>query len=272
MGFRLTSVLFLSLLCAFCAADRVLAQEGDNIASIGSPTGGPYLARPFNLSQGRLRIDLAPPDYGYMDHGDLNNGRGLRVLVPEHGDAFVGLGVGAGYGVNDNVEAGGLIFPFVIAPDFDFGDMELYCRYAFVQSRTRLGVQTVIRIPTASDFALSVGFPAQFLLGDSTRIDTGAELELIFEDDARVNLDIPLAVNVDIGGSAFLGARTGLYVYDLDELAINLGVQGGGSVDPMVDLTASLNFPRFLWTGPGDAFNVDIVEIVAGATIFLDVQ
>jgi hypothetical protein len=251
------------------------AQDVEGSASVAPTYSSAYSTRPLTLPEGRLRIDVAPPDYGYMDHGELNGGlgasggRGLRIFIPEDGDAGVGLGIGGAYGIMDELEAGGLIFPFVFVPDFDFGDMELYCKYAFLRGASQLGVQATLRIPTASDFAMGFGMPAQFELGGSTRLDTGVELEMVFADDARINLDLPLAINVNIGRIGFIGGRTGLLFLDFDEMAINLGMQGGAAVHRTVDLTASVNFPLFLWTGPGDAVNPD-VEIIAGANIYVD--
>jgi hypothetical protein len=251
------------------AAGVARAQNVEASASVGPVYAGGYSTRPLTLPEGRLRIDLAPPDYGYMDHGELNNGRGLRIFIPDEGDVGVALGIGGAYGIMDELEAGGLLFPFVLAPDFDFGDMELYCRYAFLRGASQLAVQPVLRIPTAGDFALGIGMPAQFELGGSTRLDTGVELEMVFADDARINLDVPLAINVNIARTGFIGGRTGLVFYEFDEMAINLGMQGGAAVHRSVDLTASVNFPVFLWTGRGDAVNPDF-EIIAGANIFLD--
>ncbi len=258
--------------CLLLAAvgNTAAAQGYEGSASPGSYHVG-YSTRPLTLPEGRLRIDLAPPDYGYMDHGELNNNRGLKVRIPDEGDARVGLGVGGAYGILDEFEAGGLIFPFVFAPDFDFGDMELYARYAFLRGAAQLAVQPVLRIPTASDFALGIGMPAQFRLGGSVRLDTGVELELIFANNARINLDVPLAVNVNIGRTGFIGGRTGLLFYDFEEMAINLGIQGGAAVHRMVDLTASVNFPYFLTTAGDDPVRPD-VEIIMGANIFVDLM
>jgi hypothetical protein len=252
------------------AANVARAQQVEGRASAAPAFSRAYSARPLTLPEGRLRIDAAPPDYGYMDHGEINGGRGLRVFIPKDGDAGVRLGLGGAYGIMDELEAGGLIFPFIFAPDFDFGDMELYCRYAFLKGASQLGVQAVLRIPTGSrDFALGVGVPAQFELGGSARLDTGVELELVFGHNDHVNLDLPLAVNFDIGRTGFIGARTGLVFVDLRDMAINLGLQGGASVDPAVDLTASFNFPYFITTGGDDAFHPDF-EIIAGANIYVD--
>ncbi|MBN1652248.1 MAG: hypothetical protein JXA30_00570 [Deltaproteobacteria bacterium] len=239
--------------------------------SYNPATAGGYSARSLTIPKRYLRVDLAPADYGYMDHGVINNDRGMKLGVWEADDVSLNLGAGAAYGILDEFEIGGLLFPFLFYPDFDFGDMELYGRYAFLQGKAQLAFQFTMQIPTNTDFAIGIGLPARFTIGSSARIDTGLELELIFADDAVVNLDIPFALSFDVGDSGFLGLRSGLFLPDMEELAVNLGVQGGFNVDGTVDLSASFNWPGFLWTGPGDAINPDTFEIVVGASIFVDI-
>ena len=265
---RQAAFIFLSVLLAV-VGNTAVAQWYQASASLGSEYRGGYSKRPLVLPERVPRIDLAPPDYGYMDHGELNNGRGLRVFIPDEGDAWVGLGVGGAYGITDEFEAGGLIFPFSLVPDFDFGDMELYCRYAFHRGRSQLAVQPVLRIPTASDFALGVGMPAQFAFAGSVRLDTGVELEMIFAADARINLDLPLAITLDAGPTVFIGGRTGLFFGNFEEMFVNLGMQGGAAVHRLVDLTASINFPSFLTTAGDDPVRSDF-EIIMGANFFLE--
>lgn len=240
-------------------------------------TSGGFSSRPLTLPRRYLRIDLNPSDYGYMDHvslantNSLNNDRGLRLGVAEADEVSLGLGAGLGYGILNELEVGGLIFPFLFHPDFDFGDMELYGRYAFLKGDAQLAVQLTMQIPTRTDFGIGIGLPARFRIASSARIDTGLELELIFTNDESVNLDIPFALDFDVGNSGFLGLRSGIILPDMDDAAINLGVQGGFNVEGAADLCASFNWPRFFWTGPGDAVNPDTFEIVFGASIFIDV-
>jgi hypothetical protein len=247
-------------------------------------TSGGYSSRTLTLPRRYLRIDLNPSDYGYMDHVSLtpftsgpnfanflNNDRGFRIGVVDADDVYLSLGTGMGYGILDELEVGGLLFPFLLHPNFDFGDMELYGRYAFLKGDAQLGVQLTIQIPTHTDFGIGFGLPAQFTIGSSARIDTGLELELIFTDDESVNLDIPFALSFDVGRSGFLGLRSGIILPDMDEAAINLGAQGGLNIDGTVDLSASFNWPYFIWTGREDKVNPDTFEIVLGASIFIGV-
>jgi hypothetical protein len=232
-----------------------------------------FASRPITLPKGLLRLDLAPPDYGYMEHGELNRDRGLQLRVDEGNDPNLGLGLGASYGITSDFEVGGLLFPFIFAPDFDFGDMELFGRYGFVRGNVQLAGQLTLRIPTQRKFGLGFGLPMLFRISNSFLIDSGIELEIIFphHGDEYLNLDLPLAFNFDIGRSAFLGFRTGVLVVHMDDAAINLGLQGGLRADRSVHLTASFNWPRFIWTGPGDAVNPDTFEVIFGISIFVDV-
>ena len=163
---------------------------------------------------------------------------------------------------------GGLVLPVRLAPDGDLGDLEAYLRYAFAAGGD-VAVQATLQIPTQTEVGLGIGLPIFVPLGGAGRMETGVELELIFYNDARVNLDFPAAFQFALGNNAFAGPRTGVVVVDLEEVAINLGGQIGVTVSPMVDLSGSFNFPLFLWTGPGDAINVDLVEVVLGANFYL---
>jgi hypothetical protein len=246
----------------------ILAFKAEPAEAQHSPTNQAF--QPITLPKGVVSLDLAPPDYGYMEHGEINEGRGLRVSKWEKADPAVGLGLGASYGISNDIEAGALLFPFIFSPESDFGDMELFGRYAFTHGNAQLAGQITLQIPTHNDFGLGFGIPARFFVSRGFMIDTGVELEIVFpehSEDERVNLDLPLAFNFGVGSTGYLGFRSGILVYHMDDAAINLGFQGGFNVDPAVSLTASFNWPRFIWTGAGDAINPDTFEIVLGATI-----
>jgi hypothetical protein len=261
---RPTSFPLLVLLFLLSTATRIQAQ-GNNAAS-----AGPYSSRPLTLPAYYLRVDLAPSDYGYMDHSDLNNDRGMRIHVNGDNDVGVGLGVGAGYGILNELEVGALLFPFIFAPNGDFGDMEFYGRYAFLKGGAQLAGQFTIQIPTQTDFGMGFGFPARFTISSLMRIDTGVELEALFAShNNRANLDIPLALNFDVTDSGFVGLRTGVVLPKFKDAVFNLGVQGGCRIHPMVELSASVNWPSLFWTGRGDNVHEDIVDIIFGASIFI---
>lgn len=257
------------MLASLLILPQAAYAQGAKIVMSGSEG---YAQRPLTLPTGHVRVDLGPPDFGYMDHGLLNNRRGLNILVPSRGDASVGLGLGAAVGVMENLEVGTLLLPFALSPDFDFGDIELYGRYEFLQGRYELAAQLTVNIPTDTDFGFGIGVPALFEIGDSIRVDTGAELEVVFYDDTQVNLDIPAAFSVEVADIAFVGVRTGLFVRDFDDIDINLGAQAGVTLLKMVDLTASFNWPFFISSRNYlDAFNLDWFQIIFGGTLYFDV-
>ncbi|MGD8863597.1 MAG: hypothetical protein PVI30_26520 [Myxococcales bacterium] len=240
---------------------------GRGVASAQTTGGAGYLARGLTLSAGQWRIDAAPPDWGYMEHGEVNRGRGFRLVEPPVGDTRVYLGAGGAYGITNQLELGGLVLPLRLAPDGDLGDLEAYLRYAFTPGGS-LAAQVTVRIPTDSDLAVGIGLPAFVALGGGGRLETGVELELIDRNDTTVNIDVPLAFQFAVTSSLYAGPRTGVVLLDLDEAVINLGGQIGGAVSPQVELSASVNLPNFLQTY-GDTVNLDWVEIIFGATFLL---
>ena len=248
-------------------AAKILAVGalGALLLSQGSASAQGYIERPLTLPEGTLRLDLAPQDYAFMDHGALNDARGLR-LRDLGDDVGVSLGAGLGYGLGSGFELGGLILPLQLAPDTDVGDLELYGRYAITEA---VALQATLQLPTQTETGLGFGLPVYLPLGDAARLETGVELEVIFYKDAVANLDVPLAINFAVAREVFLGLRSGLLLWDFDEAFVNLGVQGGVTVDPAADLTVSFNFPQFITTVGDDAVVVDGWELIFGANIFI---
>jgi len=186
------------------------------------------------------------------------------------------LTFGAAYGIMDDLEAGATLMPIYLAPDGDFGDIELYGRYRFLsEGPAQIGAQLTVAIPTDTRFGLGMGLPVQLRFGQ-VRIDTGAELELIFGDHTVVDLDLPVAIAFDIIDGFFAGVRSGFFLPDFDELAIPLQGHVGYTLmsgnAPFVDLVASFGWPRFLWTGYGDNLDLDTFDFIVGARVFFTVQ
>lgn len=225
-----------------------------------------YLSRPVTLAGGALRLDAAPSDYGYMDHGFLNSSRGFRAVDAPGNEAALRLGLGAAYGVTNDFEFGGLFLPLQFSPDSDIGDLELYGRFGL---SSVLALQMTLQIPTQTDLGVGLGVPVKLPFGGGHRLETGIEIEFMFYDDPVANLDVPVAFNFALGSIVFAGFRTGLFFEAMEEIAINLGVQAGVTIARDLDLTASMNFPRFLWTGPGDEVSLRDYQLIAGLNVYL---
>lgn len=220
---------------------------------------------PLLLDPGQLRIDAAPSDFGYMDHGRINDGRGLRLFKRGDDDVGLAVGVGAAYGVVDTFELGGLVVPLQLSPDVDLGGLEVYGRFSLVRGEVDVAAQITLQLPTDDDFAMGLGAPMVFSLSRSVRLHSGAELEIVFDPDS-ISLDVPAALYFDVTPAFFLGPRSGLYFDDFDELIINLGAQVGGDISRRLTLSGSFNWPRFLDTRGTDALNLDWFEIIVGLT------
>jgi hypothetical protein len=218
---------------------------------------GPFASRTLTLGAGTVRIDGGPPDFGYFHPGSphwLNENRGFRMRVDTEGQELAWLGVGVAVGATDELELGGLLLPFRLTPDSDVDDMELYGRYAFLHGDFEMGVQITGQLPTLTEPGLGFGLPMLAHATYHMRIDTGVELEVLFwEPDAVTNVDIPLAFTWDVGGDGFIGPRTGLYIWDFDDVAIPAGLHGGGVLaNGHVDLSAWFMWPFFIDTGRED--------------------
>lgn len=242
-----------------------------------------YVDRDLTLGEGVLRIDFAPRDFGLMFGGigggtltqDVPGFRTGRIDIGILDSTVLTLSAGATYGITSDLEAGAIIMPLYLAPDFDFGDIELFTRYRLLDGDIQIGLQGTVALPTASNFGLGVGAPVLFKLG-KVRIDTGVELEIIFTDPTRVDLDVPVGVTFALQDGFFVGGRTGLFFADLEDIAIPLYGHAGYTIiageAPFIDLVASFGWPRFIWTGPGDAADIDTFDFILGGRFYFTVM
>lgn len=236
------------------------------LAQVGAapPASAQNPARvPLVAGRGTLRLDLAPPDFAYMDHGAINDRRGFRLEDGGPGTTFA-LGLGLGYGVTSALELGALALPIRFSPSTDVEDLEFYGRYALT---AEVALQATVQLPTQTRTGLGFGVPLHFNFGAGHAIDTGLEVEFLLYEREVVNLDVPFAVQWALGRVAFAGVRSGLLFIDLEEVWINLGAQAGVRLAPGFDLKLGVNFPGFLRTGPGDALSADGWRILFGATV-----
>lgn len=280
------------------AATLILLAAGPAFAE-GLQTGAAdttweYAGRGLVLEQGVLRFDAAPADFGLRFGGvggrsftqdvpglrigrvdDYSPGSPIVRTAPEQ--TILQLTVGAAYGIMENLEVGTVLLPIQFAPNGDFGDIEVYGRYRFLsQDNVQIGAQLTAAIPTNTRFTTGLGVPVQ-LRFDRVRIDTGAELEILFGDGndgdgVDVDLDLPVAVSVDIIDGFFGGVRSGFFSPDFDELAVPLMGHVGYTLmsgkTPFVDLVASFGWPRLVWTGFGDNLDLDTFDVILGARIY----
>jgi hypothetical protein len=161
------------------------------------------------------------------------------------------------------------VAPLRIVPDLAYGDAELYGR---TRITNWLSAQLTFQLPTETDFGMGIGLPMLFPIGDSLRLDTGVEAELVFADDFRGNLDVPVALNMNLSERAFAGVRTGVFLSDFADLAVSAGLQAGVLLEDKADITVRLSWPRLVWTGAGDSINGDVINITLGLTLYIDAR
>ena len=236
---------------------------------------GPYSIRNLTLGSGTVRIDGGPPDWGYFHPGSpqwINENRGLRIRADNNMDqTWAWLGLGLGVGVTDDVELGGLLLPIRMRPDSDIDDLELYGRFAFLDGTFEMAGQATVQLPTQTEPGLGLGLPMLVHATRAMRIDTGAEVEVLFWEDTVVSLDLPLAFTWDLGRAGFLGLRTGMYYWDMDALLIPAGIHGGGVLaDGRVDIAGWFTWPGFLATERNDALEVNTFELGFGVNARID--
>jgi hypothetical protein len=275
---------------AAAAQDEVAVAEGEVTGGSGTlPTA--FSQRSMTLPRLHLRIDLAPPDQALMDSGFFMGGYTLNsygiTLVddsdpdpPGDADTAASLGIGAGFGILDELEVGMLLFPVHIKPG-DFGDMQLYGRYRFLDTdNLELGVQLTLQFPTWSDFGLGIGMPLLLQFGEIFRLDFGVELEFVFndedgpgdDDDAFINLDLPIAITINVTENIFLGPRLAIFIFDFDEVLVPIGGFVGGTIPGSGVLAAVDIHGSFLfYIQDDDNFTGDVDwRILFGANFFLD--
>lgn len=249
-----------AILLSFCATQAASAQ--------GSPT---WTERGLTDPRVTLRIDGGPPDRTLLDSGTLGRGYGFRLEGrndPDDVTAFMGIGVALAPA--DRFEFGVLAIPLRLTDDAAYLDMELYFRGVFFRARrVEIGGQLLVQVPTFDDFGIGIGVPMLFRLHQRVRLDIGVELELVLEDDPaspgdddlQPNLDMPIALYVNVTPRFYFGFRGGFTLYDVDVIEVPIGGLVGFTVGGrriLGDFTAA-----FTWFAGETARDW---EIVFGAT------
>ncbi|MEM7448052.1 MAG: hypothetical protein AAF355_07420 [Myxococcota bacterium] len=296
MNFETQLIRFFAFFFCLCSGIQALAQEGYvAVAPAAEPQPEPdvklaisvgsreqpvrYAERHLTLPQRTLRIDYAPIDFAQADVGYLNHTRGLRIQRFEDrsgppgartDDTAAWTSLGVSYGVFDEFEAGALLLPVLLAPDTDFGDMQLYGRYRVLEEGdTELAIHFAMQLPTQTDFGFEVGAPLQVRISPMLRVDAGAELEFVFFDDTLVNLNLPIAMPISLSEHGFIGPRSALLFVDFDDAVLALGGFGGYTIADG-DKTIGDVMTHFYVNIGGDDVGLPDWELMFAATFFLD--
>jgi len=253
-----------------------------------SPEGTNYGSRPLGLAQGVLRLDLGPPDFAFMDMGELNNHRGVRF---HYADAYSGsawsrlLGLGAALGLWRGLEWGVLLPPYD-SEEKGFGDLETYLLFSPLRGGNQFGVQVTVQAPTAAELAYGFGMPFRHHWANFIRLDYGFELEYRPTLD-RADFDFPFSLTFQVTDAAFLGMRSGFrlverwsphdepgledYGYTYREGMLPLGAFFGYTVGRKVDLYSSFTWLDAFEGFVTSKFRIEQFDVLFGANVHLDV-
>ncbi|MCB9659773.1 MAG: hypothetical protein H6726_19145 [Sandaracinaceae bacterium] len=215
------------------------AAQPDAPSPRQSPPVDAYSTRGLVLPRGRLRIDAFARDpallgSGYM-YGEDGSQTGLRFTSTADytrdgtellsADVAVGLGLGASYGVTDDLELGIDALPLYFTGNTTVGSFNsrytnrsgglggipVYGRYAFFRTDSvQIGGQLAIRM---LDWGFQLGLPVSIALAGRLRIETGVAFEASqYGKGTTVEYGfvLPAAVSFDLGRRAHIGARLAL--------------------------------------------------------------
>ena len=247
------------------------------------PYGSGGSARFISLPAGVTRIDLAPPDFGYMYSGFLNGRRGLvldhvyfdevttddfgTIALPESvAETLAVFAPGVAHGITSALEVGAVL-PIGLSPETDVLDPQLYARYALLPM---VALQATLAVPTYSEGAVAgIGVPLLVTLPGHHQIAGGLEVEVFLDGGPLTLLDIPVAVDFAVSDMVFIGMHTGVEIFELEDVDVRLGLQARLRLSGMAELVTGFRFRSFATTsglGPIDLHNW---SLALGATLYL---
>lgn len=225
--------------------------------------GSDYISRPLVLPEGVLRLDAGPRrPYSF---GQVMPAGQLQFFINQDGEDGALLVPGAGYGVIDKLELGG-VWPIQISPDANLLDLSAYGKYSLQRGHVEVAGYAEVRIPIESHLELTGGVPVFVHLSNSLRIETGGFLRFGFPDDTYVAIHVPASVPIQVSPEVFVGPEIGLEIVEFDDVAIPVGVIAGytlGGISSIGDLIARLTLTDI-------ASGADVVRFDIGAELFFD--
>ena len=264
-----------------------------------------YAARRLALPRGMLR-----GTFDFVVGRRASEGSGTEVFGQT--GTVSSLNLGLALGVSDSFEIGfsryrmgsspdmslfpqfgfggeGLI-SFMLAPEFEFGDIPLYLRFqALDAERVQIAFDAVFRIPSNTRFGFVGAMPLRInAANDNLAIDTG--LQFSAEDNSKGktlwSLSLPLSLVGNLSPQVFLTLSSGMHFFDLGDVVgtatsglvgapfyfIPLAFGGGYSVEArrtLLDLFASFRWPTlFGFNGDESELSADVWAITIGVNVY----
>ena len=249
----------------------------------------PYTARPLTM-QGRMLRGTFRLNFRRAFSFSFLGGISKKVGVS--------MDLGAAFAINDDLEVGissyrlgssppnfaeGFL-PIVFSPDGDFGDIPIYGRYRFLnEDNFEMAADLVLRIPTGTDFGMTIGAPFRYKGLENLAIDTGAEFSFqVTDPDATFSLLIPVKLTFNITDEVFIHGATGigfgrLLPFSGADVGVFAPLSFGGGYTLMIkdkimmDINGEFGFRPLFQTGSGD--NVDLGNtwfVGVGANVYTE--
>lgn len=221
-----------------------------------------YVLRPMTLPE----HVLAPALGVHMSHSFASPqiGFGLDLLS-------------ARFGVFDALEVSAALMPLEVQPEVDYGTSWVGLTFRYLDEVVELGTSLRLghfRAPAERHFFIEPSLiDALFHLGDWGRIDAGFRLSFITRSPVTIGMRFPVRVAFQPVDVIYLGASTGMGIYDFDFAKETLFIPLGGFVgftvpsaeQPLVDVETSFGFEQLFIPG-GTGANMGGFDKVDPAT------
>ncbi len=159
------------------------AEKAEEEPAEPAEPGEPEIVTPTGYPTAEIDRPLALPKMTLEPLGEFDL---TRLSFGNNDTNRVSLHFGAGFGIIDNLEAG-LLFPLVLSPDFDVGDMPLYGLYEvgpFMDGQLRAAGRLTLHIPIQSEtFYFLADAPVKFKFHDMFAAIGGVGLGMSFPED-----------------------------------------------------------------------------------------
>ena len=202
----------LALGCAGVASGHFTAHA--------APVAPVYVERDLTLPANVLRLDAGHrfPRYDAL----------FKHAIVRDGDDEQYINPGVSYGIVEDVEVG-IVWPLQLAPNTELRDPRAHALFQFEDGEVELGVLGVLDIGIWGSTTLTAGVPVLWHAAADVRLDSGAFLELDFDDTSRVGLVIPAWLPFQVTPAFFVGPEV---VFEVGNLfaASDVGVDLGGGL------------------------------------------
>lgn len=113
------------------------------------------------------------------------------------------------------------LFPIIVSPSADFGDIPIYARYSFLRKDyVEIAADFVMVLPSNTNFAVTFGVPVRIRARPSVTIDTGMEFSILTKSPGA-NIELPVKGTFNITPEGFIFGESGFSFQNLGRNTIS---------------------------------------------------